>query len=399
MDSKKTKKEKQENLGPISGMADCKSCEVRGDDVDALDSGDIVPLPTKSEIYNMVDDMMRNHFIGRRYFRRNIWDIDMCWSLPIVWETIAAHPKKWLPLHKMVNRLEIGCRFDFWRIVFENRNHVPQNELLRVWYDCLNDRGCQSFQRVATEDGYEDFGNGVVDFERQKRSVITEPLLIDDPVVSFRYCQVQKPGWQKLQYIHGRRHQTLKLPDVVREAIHEDNIPIFAMHLDMSRRNIPFSMLMEVLNYGAVGIFRYLMKNKMVAENVITPDELCCFLTAWFQDDISVPMLSVLEELQPGLVKGVTDVFGRNLLWFAVQNMKTGWFHPNCKLTPFLLEHGCDPRNVNQVGLPWQMVKDGLPQELKIQMMRRRYNMERVKIPRPYSLELNQPLAKLTKSA
>ncbi len=142
MDTQKTKKGKQENLGPISGMADCKSSEERGDDVDALDSGDIVPLPTKSEIYNMVDDMMRNHFIGRRYFRRNIWDIDMCWSLPIVWETIAAHPKKWLPLHKMVNRLEIGCRFDFWRIVFENRNHVPQNELLRIRYDCLNDRGC-----------------------------------------------------------------------------------------------------------------------------------------------------------------------------------------------------------------------------------------------------------------
>lgn len=395
----KTDKEKQENLGAMSGEADCKSCEVRRDGVGALDSGDTIPPLSKSEIYNLVDEMMREHFIGRRYFRKNIWDIDMCWSFPGVFETIAAHPKKWLPLHKMVNRLEIGCRFDFWRIVFENRNHVPQSELLRVWYDCLNDRGCQSFQRVSTENGYEDFGNIVIDSERQKRSVISEPLLIDDPVVSFRYCQVQKPGWQKLQYIHGRRHQTLKLPDVVREAIHEDNVPIFAMHLDMSRRGVPFSMLMEVLDNGAVGIFRYLMENKMVDDNVITPAELCCFLTAWFQDDISVPMLSILDEIQPGLVKGVTDVFGRNLLWFAVQNMKTGWFHPNCKLTPFLLEHGCDPQNANQIGLTWQMVTDGLPKELKIQMMRRRYNMERVRIPRPCSLGLSQPLAKLTKSA
>ena len=59
MVSEKTDKEKQGNLGTMSGDADCKS-------------GDTIPPLSNSEIYSLVDDMMRNHFIGRRYFRSNI---------------------------------------------------------------------------------------------------------------------------------------------------------------------------------------------------------------------------------------------------------------------------------------------------------------------------------------
>ena len=349
---------------------------------------------TQTEICSWVDNMMHSLFIGRHYAKVNFCDIDIRWSFPGLLQTITAHPQKWLPLHKMCNRLDSSSRFAFWKMVFENRNSIPQNELLLVWYDCLADRGSLSYQRVSTYDGIEEYASNVEDSEMQKNSIITDPLLIDDPIVCFRYCQVQKPGWEKLQYIHGRRHQTLKLSDAMRQAIHEDNAPGFAMHLDMSRCNVSFSLLMEVLQNGAAGIFRYLLENNMLAK-VITTSELCCFLTAWFQDSLSVPLLTILDELQPGLVKSVRDVFGRNLLWYAVQNMKTGWFHPDCRLTPFLLEHGCDPQNTNQIGLTWQMITDGLTEKHKEQMMRRRYNMENYKASKPYLLQLNQPLNRL----
>ena len=74
--------------------------------------------------------------------------------------------------------------------------------------------------------------------------------------------------------------------------------------------------------------------------------------------------------------------------------MKTGWFHPDCKLTPFLLEHGCDPLNTNQIGLSWQEITNGLPPKLKVQMMRRRYNMEHYSATSP-KLQINQPLMNL----
>jgi len=351
------------------------------------------PPVTQEEITGWIDEMVQNfRLVGRQYVRANFWDMAMTLGMSCVLDTLTATPKKWLPLHKIVNRLEDGSRFDFWRTVFENRQVVPQKELLQVWYDCLNDRGCRSFQRVTTPNGFEEYATGVDDPEVQAASVITHPLLIDDPIVSYRYCQVQKPGWQMLQYIHGRRHQTLRMPDSMRQAIREDCLPVFAMHLDMAKMNVSFSLLAEVIEYGAVDIFRYLIENKMIADDAIPLPELCCYLTARFHDGISVPLLNVIEEFHPGFIKDVKDFFGRNLLWYAVQNMATGWFHPDSRLTPFLLAHGCDPQNENQVGLTWQAVTDGLSMVQKEQMMRRRYNMENYKVPKPYLLQLNQPL-------
>ena len=347
---------------------------------------------SQAEINRMVDDMMRKWFIGRQSVKVNFWDINMDWSLPGVLETITSHSFYWMPLYMMVKSLLPSSRFDFWKMVFENRKSVPMGDLLSVWYGCLADWEICSFQQVATPDGIEEFTANVSDPEMQRHSVITDPLLIDDPIVCFRYCQVQKPGWEMLRYIHGRRLQALKLSDAMRQALREDHLPVFAIHMDMSRRNVSFSLLAEVLNNGAVSIFRYLMEKGMVTDDIIPLPELCCFLAARFQDNVSVPMLAILEELYPGLIRSVTDVFGRNLLWYAVQNMKTGWFHPDCKLTPFLLEHGCDPQNVNQIGLPWQMITNELTMKFKKQLMRKRYNMENYRAVKPYLLLQNQPL-------
>ena len=338
--------------------------------------GDMKINATQEEIDKCVTKMMYGYFLGRQFVRANFWSIQIPWSDPRVMQTIVKNQKKWLPLHKMVNRLEDGSRFDFWRTVFENRKNIPLKELLQVWYGCLNDRGCRNYQRVTTEHGYEVYDSLNSVNENQAASVITDQLLIDDPIVSYRYCQVRKPGWQMLQYIHGRRHQTVKMSDAMRQAIREDDLPIFAINRDMAGMNVSFSMLVEVLESGAACIFRYLLEKRLFNDSAISLSELCCLLVAWYHDGISVPMLAVLDEVHPGLVQSVADDFGRNLLWYAIQNTKTGWFHPDCRLTPFLLEHGCDPQNTNQIGLPWQMVTDGLSLDLKEQMMRRRYNME-----------------------
>lgn len=353
---------------------------------------------SQEKLTRTIDKMMKRHFIGRHYAKVNFWDIDIAWT-PQVLQLIGTHPKQWIPLHKMVNHLEQGSRFAFWKMLFENRRHIPQEELRDIWYDCLNDRGCLSYQKVITPNGFEEYNANIRNPLQLADSIITDPILIDNPIVSYRYSQAKKPGWRKIQYIHGRRHQTLRIPDSMRQAIQEDNLPVFAMGLDILGKEVSFSLLAEVLEANAVGIFHHLLENRMLQPSVISLPELCCYLTAGFRDSISIPLLSAMDDVYPGLLKDVRDDFGRNLLWYAVQNMKTGWFHPNCRLTPFLLEHGCDPRNETVIGLTWQSVRDGLPLELRAQMMRRRYNMGQSKTAPPSILQQDQPLENLTDAA
>ena len=45
-----------------------------------------------------------------------------------------------MPLGKIGRKIHKPGRFDFWRMVFENRERIPKNELLSVWFDCLSDR-------------------------------------------------------------------------------------------------------------------------------------------------------------------------------------------------------------------------------------------------------------------
>lgn len=345
-----------------------------------------------------VDKVMRQYFIGRRFYAKfNIYDLtDFLGIILDVIKLLGELPNKWLPLNEIVNRLEPGSRFGFWREVLECREFLPPEELLKVWYDCANDRGRIDFQRVTTNDGCEYYDAKLGDPEEQAASVITNPLLIDDPIVSFRYSQVKKPGWRLLRYIRGRSHRNKSIPEPVLQAIHKDHLPLFCIHKDIQGTRISYALLAEVVEHNALTIFRYLVENNLITDRVIPLDELCCYLTAQCKDTISVPMLTALEEFHPGVIQGVKDVFGRNLLWFAVQNKMTGWFHPDCKLTPFLLKHGCDPQNTNQLGLPWQFVTNGLSLQQKVNMMQNRYTVDSRSKSAGFPLSQRQPLDRLT---
>ena len=129
------------------------------------------PASKQDKHFHYVDDLMKRFFIGC-HVRSNIWEFYHLLT-PQVLRTIAENPKKWLPLHKMVNRLETGSRFDFWRIVFENREFILREELLHVWYGCLTDRGSRNFQRVNIPNGFEEYASEVENPEVQRHSVIT----------------------------------------------------------------------------------------------------------------------------------------------------------------------------------------------------------------------------------
>ena len=86
-------------------------------------------------------------------------------------------------------------------------------------------------------------------------------------------------------------------------------------------------------------------------------------------------LLQAVETVHPGLLSKVHDHWGRNLLWYAMQNSNFAWFHPRCTFTPFLLEAGCDPNNRNQLGLSWQEANDCLSLPEKSRMIRKRWGL------------------------
>ena len=307
-------------------------------------------------------------------------------------DLLAEPQAKRTPLWKIGRKIHKPGRFDFWRMVFENRKCIPKNELLAVWFDCLSDiPRSVSETKVETPDEMLEFKYRLVkpgkpkpsDEEKQNikerrnkklaSSVITNPLLIDNLTVRYRYCQLRKNGWEMLRHAEGGRIMTVKLPDAMRQAIRDDDIPAFCLNLNFCGRSISVSLLEEIMRYGGPKIFSYLVEENMIKPNVFPLPELCCFIVTHFRDAVSIPLLTALEEHSPGLLKNVKDVFGRNLLWYEMYNWETAWFHPNCKLTSFLLEYGCDPTNKNHLGMSWQFVTDNLTIKQKTYLLVKRH--------------------------
>ena len=299
---------------------------------------------------------------------------------------------KRMPLWKIGRKIHKPGRFDFWRMVFENREQIPKDELLAVWYDCLRDiprSVCET--KVETPNDILEFKyklnkpkgyqptNCEIEEIKEKRnrllatSVVTNPLLIDNVTVRHRYCQVRKNGWEMLRHADGGRKMTVKLPEAMRQAIRDDDVPAFFLSLNLSGKTISASLLVEIMRYGSSKIFTHLLDENMIKPNVFSIQELCCFIVTHFRDAVSIPLLTALEEHSPSLLKTVKDVFERNLLWYEIYNWNTAWFHPNCKLSSFLLEHGCDPDNKNHLGMSWQFVIDNLSIKQKTHLLEKRY--------------------------
>ena len=295
------------------------------------------------------------------------------------------------PIWKIGRKIHKPGRFDFWRMVFENRERIPKDELLTVWYDCLRDTANPYHTKVETPDDIDNFKFRLdkpkgyklstsemkaIKAERNAKlatSVITNPLLIDNLTVRYRYCLVKKKGWEMLRRVEGGLMVNLNLPNSMRQAIRDDDIPAFCLNLNLCGKSISVSLLEEIMRYGGPKIFSYLVEENMIKPCVFPLPELCCFIVTHFDDTKSVPLLMALKKHSQGLLKSVKDDFGRNLLWYAIYNLNTAWFHPNCKLTSFLLENGCDPTNKNHLGMSWQFVTDNLTVQQKTYLLKMRY--------------------------
>ncbi len=311
-----------------------------------------------------------------------------------------------ISLLKLCRIIHPNSRFDLWKRILSNSSVLNKKALFDVWYNIYNDHGNINFQLVDTPDGEERFNAYPKNIKLLSSLALTDPLLIDNNVVKNRYTQTKKKGWEMIRVINGRRWQTLKLPDIVRDAIEKDAPERFVIAVDISAVEFSsFSFLAEIMDKRAFNIFCFLIKNGQLPGKIISMEELCAYAAAFFDDQSSLPFLRAIEEFHPGTLKTIRDEWGRNLLWYAVHNKKTGWFHPNCKLTPFLIEEAhCDPENKNHLGLSYDFITESLTCEQKLQQMRYRYapvsyiwQSPKLVAPvsDPYSLRHTQPLTAL----
>ncbi len=309
-------------------------------------------------------------------------------SAPGVLETLSANPKKWLRFSEVLrsrfmlprNSFDLSSRRSPWdnrdgkksalfmKLLFENRSRVPREELAHCWNVWLRNLSYKDCVGVLDSD---------------------DPLLLDADDARIERCRLQKQGWEMFRYCYRFKYyedyefdmRTLRtslrfntklcLEDSIAKLRLKGSITIKDLSDCKSTfNNLWESILWEVLSSGETELFRSLLEKDLIPDEVIPLPELCCFLVTAFKDESAVPMLKVIEEVKPGTVGAVRDAFGRNLLWYTCYNQKTLWFATDCEngLTHFLLEHGCDPENTNQVGFSWREVCEALTKGQKIDL-------------------------------
>ena len=292
---------------------------------------------------------------------------------PEVITFLGSIPNAVPALDSLFGKITQESRDYFIQHIFKMRQNLSPEVLFKIWFKAYTYRANIHHQQIELENG--DIAEiGVVPEDKNllKGLPLTESLMIDNRVVCHRYCQLRKPGWEMLRYANGRRNQTLPLPDMLRQAIEEDSFEAFSIFADMSGAKLSFSMLCEIMEKNAVSIFRELLQSGE-AVSVISLNELCAYITVRYYDDTAILLLEEIEKYAPGTIADCHDCFGRNLLFYLMYNMRTGWIHPNCKLTPFLLEKGCDPHCLNGVGLSWWDITGQLTSHQKEYLMRQRY--------------------------
>ena len=310
--------------------------------------------------------------------------------------------------------------YGFYKKLAHCKNCFSHKELLELWCKLISDQSSVNFQRVLLPCDKNSCPNVVIkkyhkerweygyrtifikskiddsDVKYLDKFGLTDELLTDNPAVVFRYCQLEKPGWEMLRYLGKRPRRTvwLQIPEKMRQAIKTDNKEIFMIYKDLAGIKYSYSLIKEVMAAGAKNIFAEIVKSKdLFKRRSITLPELAVNCTLAFEDSVSVPFLQSIEEVYPGELKNVRDHWNRNLLWYAVLNQKTAFFHPFCKLTEFLLQAGCDPDNQNQLGIPWRYMMKNLPLAKKESWLKRRHGNR--KFSAPSALSHEQPICGL----
>ena len=293
---------------------------------------------------------------------------------PEVISYLGANPDGEINLLLLGARVDESGAFAYWQHILKHRHLLPKEVVFEVWFQCFNSsRFIFAMQTAETADHKHiiTIPKSPADMEWLASLPLTDPLLLDNPIVSFRSSQAKKTGWKFLRHVKGRSWQPPRaLNGKLLEAVKKDLMETFLIYLDMTGLTINYGMVMKIIKAKACNILNTLLKEKLISE--FTLEELCVFCVSQLNDKEAIEVLDIIEKHSPGIIKNTRDDLGRNLLWYLLNNRHTIFFHPCCRLTPYLLAKGADPGNTNTLGLSWQFICDSMTREHKLSLLRTR---------------------------
>lgn len=196
--------------------------------------------------------------------------------------------------------------------------------------------------------------------------------LLDHMAVRGWVCARRLDGWQDLRNSDPSFFADPKVPDFKTdfeksawEAIGEDSPSGLVMPLAILGQGVPLPFFREVLRAGAVKCLIYILSDPDLASfRMMSPRDLLFYVCANWNNDASIPVVSMLEKAEPGLVASAVDCHGHNALWYTLyQRDSRGIATPAARremdpLDLTLIRLGCDPAKECFLGLSWQDVAE-----------------------------------------
>ena len=208
-------------------------------------------------------------------------------------------------------------------------------------------------------------------FPRYAKGEWDVPLaLIDHMYVRGWMCAKRVDGWKDLRNSNPSCFSD-KTPDLgsdleksAWEAIAEDSPSGLLMPLTIAGKGLPLVFFREVLRARAVKTLVYLITNDDLDLGLLPPREILLYVCANWNNDEAIPIVSLLEKSNPGLVANTEDCYGHNALWYTLyQRDALGVATPAARremdpLDVHLIKLGCDPAKECFLGLSWQDVAE-----------------------------------------
>ena len=141
----------------------------------------------------------------------------------------------------------------------------------------------------------------------------------------------------------------------------------FALAMSLSGHRIRRSLLLGLAFGHRWNILKFLYETFDECQRVLSVNEMISRMcsdggmhieghtTPWQIDGDGYAFMHLLESMRPGCVRKIRDPFGNNLLWQTLFRTQTS--HRASKVYPklekMLVDYGCDPHEVTNLGVSW----------------------------------------------
>lgn len=192
------------------------------------------------------------------------------------------------------------------------------------------------------------------------------------------YCRRRLPGWREVAVSAGEDanpaaystrytwEERFMTAEEEAEKTRDDGAR-FALAMSLSGHRIRRSLLLGLAFGHRWNILKFLYETFDECQRVLSVNEMISRMcsdggmhieghtTPWQIDGDGYAFMHLLESMRPGCVRKIRDPFGNDLLWQTFFRAQTS--HRASKVYPklekMLVDYGCDPHEVTNLGVSW----------------------------------------------